>query len=101
MTAAVANPDDFGFGKFIGYSLVLHILLVAAIAASIIFHLNGQGWGDVGAVGDSATKVNHTSSSTLPGLPMPTPPTIDVSKKFVPTNSLFKEQPQPKPPEIP
>ena len=32
---------------------------------------------------------------------MPTPPVIDDSKTFDPTNSLYKETPQPKPPEIP
>jgi TonB family protein len=101
MTTAVANPDEFGLGKFVVYSLILHGLLIGLIAASIIFHLNGQGWGNVGAASDGAVEVKLTTNSGIAGLPMPTPPTIDDSRTFDPTNSLYKEQPQPKPPEVP
>jgi TonB family protein len=45
--------------------------------------------------------VKLTTNAGIAGHPMPTPPTIDDSRTFDPTNSLYKEQPQPKPPEIP
>src|ERR1700730_11111529 len=99
MTTAVANPDEFGLGKFVGYSLFLHALLGAAIVASIVFHWKGNVWGDVGGPSAGEVKVNLVSGSV--GLPMPKPPVIDHSKTFDPTNSLYKEQPQPKPPAPP
>jgi TonB family protein len=101
MTAVAANPDDYGLGKFFVYSLVLHGLLAAGIVASIVFHLTGQGWGNVGSASEGTVNVKLTSNSAVAGLPMPTPPVIDDSKTFDPTNSLYKEQPAPKPPEIP
>ncbi len=99
MTTAVANPDDFGFGRFFAYSLVLHVALVGLIVASIVFHWRGNIWGDVGGASQgTVTEVKLTGSV---GLPMPKPPVVDDSKTFDPTNSLYKEQPQPKPPEPP
>jgi TonB family protein len=99
MTTAVANPDEFGLGKFVGYSLFLHGLLAAAVVASIVFHWRGNAWSDVGGASAGDVKVNLVSGAV--GLPMPKPPVIDDSKTFDPTNSLYKEQPQPKPPEPP
>jgi TonB family protein len=99
MTTAVANPDDFGLGKFVVYSLGLHGALVGLIVASILLHWKGNIWGDVGGASQGAvTEVKLTGSV---GLPMPKPPVVDDSKTFDPTNSLYKEQPQPKPPESP
>jgi TonB family protein len=101
MTAAVANPDDYGLGKFFVYSIILHVLVAAAIAASVIFHLTGQGWGDVGNGTEGAVKVRLAVNGNIAGLPMPTPPVLDDAKTFDPTESLYKETPQPKPPEPP
>jgi TonB family protein len=98
MTTAVANPDEFGLGKFVGYSVALHVGLMGLIVASIVFHWRGNAWGDVGGASEGAVNVKLTGSV---GIPMPKPPTIDDSKVFDPTNSLYKEQPQPKPPELP
>jgi TonB family protein len=100
MTTAAANPDEFGLGRFVGYSAVLHGLLAAALVASIIFHWRGNAWGDQG--GASAGDVNVKLVPGNVGLPMPPKePVIDDSRTFDPTNSLYKEQPQPKPPEPP
>lgn len=101
MTTAVANPDDYGLGKFFTYSFFLHAAAAGAIVVSIIFHWNGQSWGDVGAPGEGTVQVKLASNSSIAALPMPTPPVIDDSKTFDPTNSLYKETPQPKPPELP
>jgi TonB family protein len=99
MTTAVANPDDFGFGKFFAYSLVLHGALVGLVVASILLHWKGNIWGDVGGASQGAVTEVKLAGSV--GLPMPKPPVVDDSKVFDPTNSLYKEQPQPKPPEPP
>jgi TonB family protein len=99
MTTAVANPDDYGFGKFIGYSVFLHGFLAALIVASAIFHWRGNAWGDVGGASAGDVKVNLVGKV---GLPMPEAPVIeDPSNTVDPTKSLYKEQPQPKPPEPP
>jgi len=98
MTTAVANPDDYGFGKFIGYSVFLHGFLAALIVASAIFHWRGNAWSDVGGASAGDVKVNLVSGSV--GLPMPEAPVVeDPSKTIDPTKSLYKELPQPKPPE--
>lgn len=98
MTAAVANPDDLSLKRYVGYSLFLHGTLAAAIAVSIIFHFHGMSWGDVGGGAEGDVKVNLVGSV---GLPMPKPPEITESHTVDPTNSLYKELPQPKPPEPP
>jgi TonB family protein len=98
MTTVVANPDEFGLGKFVAYSLVLHGLLAGTIVASILLHWRGSVWSSAGGASEGDVKVNLVGAV---GLPMPKPPVIDDSKTFDPTNSLYKEQPQPKPPEPP
>ena len=100
MTTAVANSDEVSLKRFIVYSLFLHGGLLASIAASVFFHWQGNAWGSIGSATEG--EVNVTLVSGKVGLPMPTPPTIDDSKAFDPTNSLYKEVPQPpKPPEPP
>jgi TonB family protein len=101
MTTAVANPDDYGLSKFFTYSFFLHAAVAGAIAASIIFHWRGQSWGDVGSQSEGVVQVKLASNSGVAALPMPTPPVIQDSKTFDETNSIYKETPQPKPPEIP
>jgi TonB family protein len=98
MTAVVANPDEINLRRFIVYSLFLHGALAATIAASIFFRWQGNAWGGPGSASEGDVKVNLVGNV---GLPMPKPPVIDDSKTFDPTNSLYKEVPQPKPPEIP
>jgi periplasmic protein TonB len=103
MSTAVANPpfpavEDAGLKRFLVYSAILHGALFAVIAASIIFHFQGQGWGDVGGGAEGQVNVKLVGSV---GLPMPKPPDVTESKTFDPTDSLYKATPQPKPPEPP
>ena len=103
MTADVANPslsdaDELSFRPFLIYSLILHGALAAAIVISIVFHFQGNRWGDVG--GGSEGQVNVKLVGSV-GLPMPKPPDVTESKTFDPTDSIYKTQPQPKPPEPP
>jgi TonB family protein len=103
MTADAANPpfpttDDASLRRFLIYSLFLHGLLAGAIIASVIFHFQGNRWGDVG--GGSEGEVNVKLVGSV-GLPMPKPPDVTESRVFDPTDSLYKTQPQPKPPEPP
>lgn len=104
MSTAVANPpgyaiEEASFRRFLVYSLCLHGGLAALIAASIIFHFQGERWGDVGGGAEGQVNVKLVSGSV--GLPMPKPPDVTESRTFDPTDSLYKTVPQPKPPEPP
>jgi TonB family protein len=92
------NTDDASLKRFLVYSLILHGALAATVIASIVFHFQGNRWGDVG--GGSEGEVNVKLVGSI-GLPMPKPPDVTESKTFDPTDSLYKAQPQPKPPEPP
>lgn len=101
--ATAANPTFFetevpGLRKFLIISMVLHAALAASILASILFHWNGNAWGDVGGGAEGTVNVKLVGSV---GLPMPKPPDMTESKTFDPTDSLYKTVPQPKPPEPP
>jgi periplasmic protein TonB len=103
MSTAVANPafvtsEDVNLRRFLVYSLLLHGGLAALIASSIIFHFQGNRWGDVGGGSEGQLNVKLVGSV---GLPMPKPPDVTESRTFDPTDSLYKTVPQPKPPELP
>jgi protein TonB len=97
MNVALANTDEITLKKFLVYSLVLHALLAAAIAASIIYQYKGNQW-----LGTGSTQGDVKVSLVAPeaaGIPMPKPEVETASKMVDPTKSLYKEEP--KPPEIP
>jgi periplasmic protein TonB len=103
MSMSVANPaflntEEVSLRRFLVYSLFLHGGLAAVIAASIIFHFQGQRWGDVGGGSEGQLNVKLVGSV---GLPMPKPPDVTDSRTFDPTDSLYKSVPQPKAPEPP
>jgi hypothetical protein len=103
MSATVANPpfahpDELSLKRFLVYSLSLHGALAALVVSSIVFHFQGNRWGDVG--GGSEGQVNVKLVGSV-GLPMPKPPDVTDSRTFDPTDSLYKTVPQPKPPEPP
>src|SRR4029077_2998894 len=103
MTADVANPpfpnhDDASLRRFLIYSLFLHGAVAAAMLISIVFHFQGNRWGDVG--GGSEGQVNVKLVGSI-GLPLPKPADVTGSKTFDPPDSIHKPLPQPKPPEPP
>jgi len=99
MSVAVANTEDFTLKRYLVYSLFLHGAITAAMVTSmIVHHLGGEQWSGLGGSKSDEVKVNLVSSA---GLPMPTPPEITDSRTFDPTESLYKQLPQPKPPEPP
>ncbi len=97
MSVALANSDEITLRKFLVYSLVLHAIVAAALAVSIIYQYKGNQWLGVGTVqGD--TKVTLVAPEAA-GIPMPKPDVETESKMVDNTKSLYKEEP--KPPEIP
>lgn len=93
-----ANPEDAGLRRFLIYSVILHGLLTVSVIVSTVVHPGGEQWSGLGGAKSDTVKVNLVASA---GLPMPPPPEITESKTFDPTESLYKEQPKPKPPEPP
>lgn len=93
---ALSSDEDLKLKKFLIYSLILHIFLVLWIAVSIYLQMRGPEWGDIGGE-EGAVNVKIVGPS--PGILMPTPPDIADSKTVDQTKGLWKELPQPKPPE--
>ena len=103
MTADAANPpfpttDDASLRRFLVYSVFLHGALAAAAIVSAVVHIGGEQWSGLGGAKSDTVKVNLVASA---GIPMPPPPEVTESKTFDPRDTLYKEQPQPKPPEPP
>ena len=90
--------DKISRRRFLIYSLVLHAAIAASVIVSIVFHFQGNRWGDVGGGSEGQVNVKLVGSICLP---MPKPPDVTESKTFDPTDSLYKTPPQPKPPEPP
>jgi periplasmic protein TonB len=96
MSATVAIPHELSLKKYLGRSVVFHVLLFAAVlVASYLQQQRGASWGGVGGQLGS-TKVSLVSSA---GIPMPKETVVPESKAVDPTQSLHKEDPIPKPPE--
>jgi protein TonB len=99
MNVALANSDETTLRRFLVYSLALHALIAISMAASIYYQYKGSQWSDVGGnLGD--VKVNLVSNMSA-GIPMPKPEVATESQTVDPTKGLYKEEPQPKPPEPP
>ena len=98
MTTAVANSEDLPLGRFVAYSVFLHLALTATIAASIFFKFRADQWSGLG--GDPGQSINVTMVPSA-GIPMPQPPAITEATAFDPTSGIYKEVPQPKPPAPP
>ena len=98
MYTALANTNELSLKRFLGYSFVLHAGIALSMGISIYYQFHGNSWGGVG--GSEGNVVNATLVSSA-GIPMPKPEVVTESKMVDPTEGLYKEEPQPKAPEIP
>lgn len=98
MSTAFANSQELPLGRFVGYSVILHVALAATIAASIFFKFKGDQWS---GLGDNLGQSMNVTMVPSAGIPMPQPPTLSESTAFDSTNGIYKELPQPKPPTPP
>ena len=90
MSVAYANPDLYtveapSLRRYLGYSFFLHVLLASVVVGSIIFHFNGNPWGDIGGGSEGNVKVNLVGSV---GLPMKQPPQITERLNIDPTDII-------------
>jgi periplasmic protein TonB len=95
MATALAIPNDLSLKKYLGRSLLFHIVLTVMILSASYFERRGASWGGVGGK-LGGTKVNLVSSA---GIPMPREEMVTESKAVDLTKSLHKEDLKPKPPE--
>lgn len=95
MAIAIPIPDELSLKKYIGRSVVFHLLLTVAILSASYFERRGIQWGGVGGQ-LGGIRVNLVSAA---GIPMPKESVITESKAVDPTKGLYKEEPKPKAPE--
>jgi len=92
MNGTFFTIDDLSFKRFFTWSIILHIVLTAAMLLSVWIQRAGT-WGGVGGGGDSSVSVNLVSSA---GIPMPRPNIPTESEAVDPTTGLYKnEKPAP------
>ena len=95
MSTALAIPDELSLKRYLGRSVVCHVLLLAAFVGASYLERRGTGWG--GAGGNlGGTKVSLVSAA---GIPLPRETVVTDSKAVDPTKGLYKEEPKPTTPE--
>ncbi|MGH9710077.1 MAG: hypothetical protein ACRD37_05990, partial [Candidatus Acidiferrales bacterium] len=77
----------------LGYSVVFHAVLFAALISSTIFSHHGEVWG--GAGGQGTINVNLVGS--VPAIPLPKPDVVTTNRVVDNTKGLYQTEPQPKP----
>ena len=95
MATALAIPNEFSLKKYLGRSVIFHVLLFAAFLGGSYLERPGNAWGGVGST-LGGTQVSLVRSA---GIPMPREAVVTESKVVDPTKTLHKEDPKPKPPE--
>jgi len=95
MATAIAIPREVTLKKYIGRSVVFHVLLFAGLSSAAYLDRQAKNWGGTGGK-LGGTKVNLVASA---GIPMPKEPNVTESRTVDTTKSLHKEEPKPKPPE--
>jgi periplasmic protein TonB len=84
-------------GAPLAISVGMHSALALAALVSVIYAPQGNAWSGVGG---GAVSINAVGS--LPGVPLPRPAVVTMSRVADPTNGLYKSEPPPKaepPPE--
>ncbi len=76
----------------LGYSVVFHLLLFAALISSTIFSHQGEVWG--GAGGQGTINVNLVGS--IPAIPLPKPDVVTTNRVVDTTKGLYQSEPLPK-----
>jgi len=93
MTTAYFTLDDLSFKRFFTWSVILHIVLSAALILAVWIQRSGEAWGGIGGGNDSsAVPVNLVSNA---GIPMPRPNVPTESQVVDPTTGLYKSETPP------
>src|ERR1700751_433541 len=79
------------------WSVILHSLLFGSLAVSTIMSHRGDLWGGPGGGGAVSVKL----VGGLTGVPLPRPESVTTNRVVDETKGLYKEEPKPKPKEIP
>jgi TonB family protein len=97
MAYAPPHPGAGGLKKPFFWSLIFHTLLFGSLTVSTIYSHRGDMWGSAG--GDGAVSVGLVAK--LPGIMLPRPDAVTQSQTVDTTKGLYKEEPKPKPEEVP
>ena len=97
MTTVRIHIEDPGLAAPLGWSLVLHSLLLASLAVSTLVSHQGDNW--AGSPGGGAVSVKLVGGLTgaPAGVPLPRPEVVTPSRVVDTTKGLYKSEPQPKP----
>lgn len=97
MATARIHIDEAGLKGPVFWSLVLHSVVLASLAASTLISHSGENWS--GSPGGGAISVKLVGG--VPGIPLPRPEEVTNSRVVDTTKGLFKSEPKPKPPKLP
>jgi len=93
MTATYFTLDDLSFKRFFTWSIILHVVVTAAVILAVWIQRSGNAWGGIGGGNDSsAVSVNLVPNA---GIPMPRPNIPTESEAVDPTTGLHKSEPPP------
>jgi len=84
-------------GRGLALSAGLHSGLVVALLLAAFYAPQGNAWS--ATAGSGAVTIGAVGS--LPGVPLPRPAVVSTSRVADPTKGLYKNEPEPKKPEIP
>ena len=93
--AALGTPEP-ALGGPLAASAGMHTALAAALLFSAFYVARGNAWSAAG--GGGAVTIGVVSS--LPGVPLPRPAVVSMSRVTDPTHGLYKSEPKPKKPEV-
>src|SRR5579871_3243319 len=100
MATADVHIDETGLKGPLFWSLVLHSVVLASLAASTFISHTGENWS--GSPGGGAISVKLVGG--VPGIPLPRPAEVTNSRVVDTTKGLYKSEPPPKiqtpPPDV-
>jgi len=92
--AATIRPDE-NLRRFVLTSVILHAVLVVAVAISTYFSRAGENWGGPGG------SVTVGLVGSVPAIPLPQPEVVSPNRVVDESKGLFKTEPKPTPqPEL-
>jgi protein TonB len=90
---AAGSPEP-KLGRSLAFSAGAHTALVALVLFTAFYAPRGNAWSGAGGGAVSITAVG-----SLPGVPLPRPAVVSMSRVADPTKGLYKSEPPPKTPE--
>jgi protein TonB len=97
MATARVHIEDVGLKTPLFWSVLLHSVVLASLAASTLISHQGANWS--GSPGGGAMSVKLVGG--VPGIPLPRPEVVTNSRVVDTTKGLYKSEPKPEVPKLP